>query len=424
MAPDISLTWQPPRVNLQRLFELRNLALVGQCATIAVASLWLGIVLPLSALGLVMALLALFNGITWLRLRIGGPVGHGEFFAQLCADVVALTALLYLSGGPTNPFVSLYLLPLTIAAAALPGAYAWAMAMLTVACYSFLLAFFFALAPQQQDPELSFSLHVFGMWLTFVVSAGLIAGFVGRMSATLRQRNEMLARSREAALRNERLVALGALAAGAAHELGTPLATMAVIIREMQNECGRNPVLAEDLATLRSQVGLCKDIITRIVADAGANRAEGGALEPLDRLLEQGIARWQAMRPGVTVHFKGDGLSPAPEVLNDHTLSQALLSLYDNAADASPQEVEVQAYWDSDTLRLAVLDRGPGVSPEVASRAGQAFFTTKPEGDGLGLFLARTVLERFGGSVRLNNREGGGACTELVLPLAQLSPRS
>ncbi len=165
-------------------------------------------------------------------MRRGGPVGDAELFFELLADVGCLTALLYLSGGSTNPFVSLYLLPLTIAAAALPARYAWSMAGLTVTGYTLLLFFFRPLGHDQSMHSSAFNLHILGMWITFLVSAMLIASFVTTMSASIRVRDRELAAARERALRDEQVLALGTFAAGAAHELGTPLATIAVLSRE------------------------------------------------------------------------------------------------------------------------------------------------------------------------------------------------
>ena len=171
-----------------------------------------------------------------MRLRRKLPVSSVEFFAQLMVDVFALTALLYFSGGSTNPFISLYLLPLTIAAAALPWAYTWVMAAITISCYTLLLFYYVPLPHDHEEHNSEFNLHVSGMWLAFVLSTVLIAWFVVKMGISIRERDKDLASAREQALRNEQLIALGTLAAGAAHELGTPLATMAIVSGELQDE--------------------------------------------------------------------------------------------------------------------------------------------------------------------------------------------
>ncbi len=410
-------------VNLRRLLLLRNIAILAQVSTVVLAVYALGIVLPLSPLlGTIAGLLGV-NALTWLRLRRPWPVSEGELFAQLSLDVAALTVLLYFSGGSTNPFVLLYLLPITLSAAALPGFYTWAMAGVTIACYS-LLMFFYVPLPNGHAAHggvSAFGLHVFGMWLGFVASAALIAYFVVKMGETLRARDHALATLRENELRNERIIALATLAAGAAHELGTPLSTVAVLAKEL--ECDAPDTDSRDrLRVLREQVDRCKHILSTLSASAGQTRAEAGRSLPLDAYLEEVIARFRDLRPAATVQHTSDGPRPAPVIVTEQTLSQAIMNILNNAADASPQSVEMTARWTAQALTLEVCDRGPGLPATVQARAGKVVFTTKEAGQGmgLGLFLAHATLNRFGGEVHLYNREGGGACTRLSLPLASL----
>ncbi|MEE9222711.1 MAG: sensor histidine kinase, partial [Nitrosomonadaceae bacterium] len=230
------LSQSPLSKNLQRLFLLRSIAIVVQCLTFAAVHWVLEMPLPWTEMVTVVIFLAVLNFATWLRLRRNWPVSSIEFFAQILIDVFALGALLYFSGGSTNPFVSLYLLPLTITAAALPWAYTWVMAAITISCYSLLLFYYVPLPHDHSEHNSEFNLHVFGMWLAFVLSTVLIAWFVVKMGISIRERDKNLSQAREQALRDEQLIALGTLAAGAAHELGTPLSTMAVVSRELQKD--------------------------------------------------------------------------------------------------------------------------------------------------------------------------------------------
>jgi two-component system sensor histidine kinase RegB len=262
------------------------------------------------------------------------------------------------------------------------------------------------------------------MWLNFLVSAVIICGFVVRMASAIRRRDAQLAKQKEDALRNERIVALGTLAAGAAHALGTPLSTMAVVLGEMADEHGQTPQLATDIATLRAQVARCKQTITRMVAASGQARAEGGSALPVDEFIHATLERWQLTRPSVRIMQTIDGITPGPSIVTEQTIEQAITNLLDNAADASSQNVELDCRWDDERLYLEIRDRGPGLSAELEARIGHGFFTTKPagEGNGIGLLLARATVERLGGLIRLRAREGGGAVTQLELPLAALSP--
>lgn len=404
-------------INLRRLILIRVIAIAGQALTVAFAVASLHMSLPLRPLVLILAAMAVVNLFTWLRLRRPWPIRDAELFAQLALDVLALTALLYYTGGSTNPFAPLYLLPLTLTAAALTRTYTWAMAGLTVTCYSALLFVYVPLPGTHAVHGEEFQLHVVGMWLGFLLSAGLIAWFAVKMAATLRSRDRLVNAMREQELTHERVLALGTLATGAAHELGTPLSTMAVLVKDLTPG---KAVATETLSILRNQIARCKEILSSLSAAAGQVRAEAGSSRPLDAWLEELMQRWQSLRPGVPVRTHFDGTRPSPRIVAEQTLAQAITNILNNAADASPAAVEVSGHWTEDELVLEIADRGSGLAPEIMNRAGEPFLSTKGEGLGLGLFLAYTTFNRFGGAVRLLARAGGGTLCRLTLPLAAL----
>jgi len=407
----------PGHSQLRRLVALRSMAVTAQLLTLAAVWKILELELDWQPMLLTIAALAAINLYSWLRLRSGKPVPNMELFGQLCVDVLALSILLYYSGGSTNPFVSLYLLPLVIAAATLPGRYTWGMAALTSACYSVLMFYYLPLPHNHQhDGDSAFNAHVVGMWLGFVFSTVVVAYFVVQMAQAVRNRDETLARVREEILRNERIVALGTQAAGAAHELGTPLSTMSVVIGELQREAEARPAWRDALAILGEQVCGCKRILDKILANAQGSGAS--SLQPADRLIAEVLDEWQLLRPTAQYQFHSNGVQPAPLINVDVTLRAALMNLLNNAADAAPQTMEIYAHWDAKNFTLEIHDQGSGLSKEVETKAGSAFFTTKTEGRGLGLFLANATIERMGGSVRLFNRETGGATTEIILPIS------
>ncbi len=412
---------------------------------------WLQIPLEVVPMATIIALLAAINLFTQWRLDRGEPVSEREVFAHLLIDVGALGALLYFAGGSANPFVSLFLLPPTLAAAMLPARQAWAMAGITLAAYTFLIFWKLPLPPPQGDlaqfdvllaratggatehaiHSSGFALHVLGMWLNFVISVGVVAFFLTRMAAALKDRERELAAAREAVLRDEQILSLGTLAAGAAHQLGTPLATMAVVIRELELNHGGNAELKEDLLLLREQVDRCKQTISQILASAGQNRDGSPPSMALDAYLHHLLDDWQVIRPHALLDVTLEGEQPAPLIAADRTLEQAILNLLDNAADANAASAEAlrfAASWDSESCRVEIFDRGPGLKAEARQRLGEAFFTTKATGRertgglGIGLFLSNATLERFGGQVELFNRNDpqGGTCTRVTLPLARL----
>jgi two-component system sensor histidine kinase RegB len=436
------LATQTGHSHLRRLILLRCGAILAQFATLFLVHRFLSPDFAwLPMLGAV-CFLTLVNALTWWRLSFDYPVGNLELFLQLSMDVLVLTVLLYYGGGSTNPFVSLYLLPLVIAAATLPRRDTWGMAALTLACYSLLMVWYVPLptgsghaqhesaAMQQMDHmhhhmdatpaadtaasplEDAFNTHVLGMWLGFVFSAVVVAYFAVEMTRAVRIRDAQLTRVREETLRNERIVALGTQAAGAAHELGTPLSTMSVIIGEMRRECTA-PEQQDNLVILDEQVRNCKRILDSLLSHAQETSSELS----VDEFIRYVLDEWQLLRPTVHYIFQVSGIQPSPRLRADPALRSALLNLLNNAADASPDEMDILLRWDSVNITLEIRDHGPGLTPEAAARAGSAFFTTKQEGRGLGLFLANATIERLGGNVRLSNREGGGATTEVVLPL-------
>ncbi len=413
----------PGHSQLRRLVALRNMAIAAQLATLAAVWKILELALDWQPMLLAIAALGIINLFSWLRLNSSRPVANPELFAQLGIDVIALSILLYYGGGSTNPFVSLYLLPLVIAAATLPARLTWGMAALTTACYSLLMVYYIPLPHNHHDhnSDSAFNTHVLGMWLGFVISAVVVAYFVVRMAQAVRSRDETLARVREEILRNERIVALGTQAAGAAHELGTPLSTMAVVIGELRHDMAdAPPALGDNLSILDEQVRGCKRILDKIMTNA---QDIGTAMpRPVDKLIAEVLDEWQLLRPTAQYRYDSSGAPPVPRISADVTLRAALMNLLNNAADASPQPVEIRSHWDSSNFTLEIRDQGAGLSEEAELKAGSAFFTTKTAGRGLGLFLANATIERMGGSVRLFNREEGGATTELTLPLLGANP--
>ncbi len=407
--------------NLRRLFWLRG-AMVAFLASVALLLHFLHIPLPLLPVGIALGGMLLLNGITWLRLRHAGHAGEGEILLQLLADLAALTVLFYFTGGYSNPFAWMYLLPVAVAAVALRARHVWLLALLAMACYSLLVFFHVPLSHLHVHTlaGAGLDIHLVGMWLGFLVSAGLVAVFVTRIGQNLREYDRLVAEAREKALESERMLALGTLAAAAAHELGTPLATIAVTAGELAEELHDRPQPAASLALIRAQVARCKEILTSITAAAGQERAVHG--QPLDVFLDHTIARWRDLRPDTSVACTLSGSIPAPTIVGDRTLGQALANLLDNAADAAATRLEIRGQWDAGELHLDIVDDGPGLAPEVAARVGAPFFTTKQEhGMGLGLYLARTILGRLGGSVSLENHAAGGAITRVRLPLHALA---
>ncbi len=417
-GPALGFMQGSARHNLQQLVVMRNVAIAAQALTIVVAHRGLALELPIGAMASIISALALFNALTWRRASSDRPVTDKELMFQLLVDIGALSLLLALAGGGTNPFIGMLLLPLAITAACLPWTYTWVVALITVGCYSLLVLFFRPLF-LVGDEARYLQLLVAGMWVNYAVTAGMIAHFVARISMALRRGERQFASRRENELCTEHLVRIGVLAAGAAHELAQPLSTMAVVIREMDRRCQSDEDLRSMLQSVTSQLRNCQDTLGSLLS-YGRTTFDGntGALA-LDRFVRDVLEAFEARRPDTKARLVVETSGPSPTIHHDLALRQAILNLLGNAADVSPKWVEVRLGWDAEVLRIAVRDRGPGIPKEMQNQIGKLFFTTKENGagNGLGLALARTAVTRLGGSLELRNEAAGGACAEIQLPL-------
>lgn len=416
---------QTGKTHLSRLLLLRGIVLGGAAAAAVFAERIMGAAFPLPPLLIALAAMAFLNLATWLRLRWASSVSDKEFLFQVAADVVGLTVALYFAGGAANPFTLLYLLPVSLMVAALPQRhYVWGTVLLATLCYTVLLV----ISPTWQSGRVDhvagvFDLHALGMWLGFVLSSCLIAFFALSMQEQLRERDRILSEIRDKQARDQRLVELGTLAAGAAHELGTPLATMAVVASELEHEFNDDPVVAARARLIRDQIRRCKRSLSVLSANAGQATAASGDIQPIDEFLGALVAEWRGSRSGALgVRVVVDGVKPIPTVLCDRTISQAIVNILNNAADVSPQGVEIEGHWSAHELILEIRDRGPGFAPDASRQAGRALFTTKADtgGLGIGLLLAYSTISRLGGHVDVYSRAGGGTTTRIRLDLASL----
>lgn len=403
---------------LRYLLWLRLFALGAQVAVLVVLHLSRQLVLPVTPAFSVVAGMGLITLWCFYYLQRGKVINELFFFFQLVIDVTALTVFLYFTGGATNPFAPLFLLPVVISAATLPARNTWLIAAIAAVGYTGLM-FFHVPLHIHGVAENDFKIHIWGMWIGFLLAAVLVAYFVSQIGATLKRHDRELARARETALRNEQILALGTLAAGTAHELGTPLSTMAVIAKELENINDENSELVQDLKLLREQIDRCKSILARMASDAGQLQADSGRCMPIDQYLQELITDWSVTHPDRVVSAGYDGETPAPSIIADRTLTQAIINILDNAAEVSKETLNMNVSWNNEELCISVRDHGPGLEPEIAQKIGQPFNTTKqPEnGMGLGLFLAHTTLDRLGGRLQLANANDGGNMAEIILPL-------
>lgn len=404
---------------LLQLTYIRIVTLFGQSAALLFALYALHAQIDVWMLVLTLAVLALLNLFTYARLHSPWPVTETELFSQLTADAVLYGALIYQTGGATNPFIFLLLIPLLICAATLSWRFTALMAVLVVFLYSSLLHYYLPILPLDSGHLHAalnlLDLHITGMWLNFLLTVLLVTWFISRIQLTLRHQEQHLTVERERRIQDQQLLALATMAAGTAHELGTPLSTMSVVLKDMALDHQDDAELREDIALLQQQVAACSERLKQMATSARA--ADQGELLSVTTLLEELLDEWQLMRPQVSYRQQTPSPLPAPQVRATLALRQALMNLLNNAADANPDGIELALSWDSQQIWLRIRDRGPGLPLEQSANLGKPFVTTKGKGLGIGLFLTATTLARQDGEVCLYNHPEGGTLTEVRLPI-------
>jgi two-component system sensor histidine kinase RegB len=419
--PGPAVTPAPARaalVVLPWLVRLRWVSVVALAlAVLAAGTLW-GVHVPVAPIVTLLAALAATNAVLAFQLRSPDP-SRVVIGGSLLVDSLLLTGILYFVGGPMNPFSTVYLVGITLAAVTLGHRWAVALAGVSVALYA--LTFFWHQPLHYMDAasaEHTLTLHLAGMWVALSAAAGLIAHFVGRVSEALAQREAELDDARAATARSERLAALLSLGAGAAHELATPLSTIRTASAELERAAGGSaePVSAEYLRVIRREIDRCTHVLDQMSGRAASASAADSEIA-VARLVEDVRARVgdaRARRLDVALPA-----APRPIAAPAEPLRQAVVALVQNAFDASsPGQPVLLKVEQSGGVRLEVVDHGHGMPPETAARAGEPFFTTKPYGAGLGLglFLARAFADQMGGTLTVQSNVGHGTSVVLELP--------
>jgi two-component system sensor histidine kinase RegB len=408
--------------NMRQLVTLRWIAVAGQLLTILFVRFVLHFDLPLMPMGLAMAAAVVLNLASmplygWQR----GP--NAQLFCAMLFDVGLLTVQLYLSGGATNPFIELYLLQVVLGAVLLDRWSSWTIVGVTACCFATLTVRYRPLVLPAGYGGSFFELYTIGSLLCFALIATLLVLFMTRITTNLQGRDTHLADLRQQAAEEDHIVRMGLLASGAAHELGTPLASIAVILADWRRMpvLARAPGLLAEIGEMQAEVQRCKRIVTGILLAAGEARGEAPEIVSLHRFLDGIVDDWRALHPGVEVDYVAR-VGDNPQIVSDPALKQVIANILDNAAEASPDWIGFRGERSGDHLVLAVRDRGPGFSAERIAGFGKPYQSSKAEpGHGLGLFLAVNVVRKLGGTASVANRDLGGAEVTLTLPLAAIA---
>lgn len=409
------------RPRLTTLIRVRWLAIAGQTAAVMFVALYLQF--PF-AVGVCFALIAVS---AWLNLYLAFrfPASHrlnpAAASIGLGFDILQLAGLLYLTGGVQNPFAILMIVPVIISATSLSARHTLALAVLVVACTS-VLAIRHEPLPWYPGETMNLPLiYVAGIWCAIVSALGFTGVYAYRIAEEARQLGDALTATELVLQREQHLTALDGLAAAAAHELGTPLATIALVIKEMQrSHAGRpdsDPALVEDIALLQSQAARCREILQRLTSLSSENEEHMSRL-PLSSLIEEVIAPHRNFGIALEV-AKNEGPKPEPVVRRNPGLLYGLGNLVENAVDFARERVNVTWGWTDAQVSVTIQDDGEGFKPEILDRIGEPYMTSRDGthngggGLGLGLFIAKTLLERSGAQIAFHNRSGPGQGAEV-----------
>lgn len=404
------------RVTLRTLILIRWIAVTGQLTTVLAVHYGLGLELPIGPVLAAIGASVLLNLAALAQRKARPRLADRDASLYLGYDILQLSLLLYLTGGLQNPFAVLILAPLTVAAAILPRNSVIGLATLALVCLTLLALWRFPLPWPSGDLVLP-PLFSIGVWLALSLSAIFITAYVWNVAQEARRITDALAASQMALAREQKLSALGALAAAAAHELGTPLGTISLVAKELAREIPPDDPLAEDIALLQSQAVRCRDILAEL---SRKPEAEGG--EPYDRLTLRALLE-AAATPHALPHISlvieeraadagaavaGDAPA-APMIRRSPEIIHGLGNIVQNAMQFARREVRLRAEWSATALTVTVIDDGPGFPPGLLSRIGEPYISSRSEGMGLGIFIAQTLLERTGAHVRFANHRSGGA---------------
>lgn len=405
-------------LNFSWLIKLRWSSIAGQVATFLGVYFLLDIAVPLRPLFAVVGFQLATNVGCALWFRREVPVYEWHLAAVMALDIALLTAMLYFTGGQSNPFSFLYLVNIALAAVVLHAMWTWMLVALALLSFGLLPVVGSWPLPLGHLPlgEIA-TIQQQGMWVAFGVAAGFIVHFLWRITGALSRRDQELSEARRQAARQQRVTSLASLAAGAAHELATPLGTIALIAKELERQMdGADAEVLEDVRLIREQVGRCRSILDQMSGGAGPSGADLIETVSIVELIDEATTGLRDS-PEIDVEIEG-GLGAMAFQLPPRALAQAVRNLITNAQDASDSPVTVRATERGGELVIEVIDRGSGMPSAVLDRVGEPFYTTKDpgEGMGLGLFLTRTVIEGLSGRLDIHSTHGAGTRVVVTIP--------
>ncbi|MDI1263749.1 MAG: ActS/PrrB/RegB family redox-sensitive histidine kinase [bacterium] len=421
---DLDFRQSHRNIRLDTILRLRWLAALGQLTAIFVVAQGLEFdvpIIPCISIVAVAAMLNLTLQIVFNPMQRLEPVYAAALFAL---NIVELAGLLFLTGGLQNPFSFLFLGPVLISATVLPIRLTAAIGVLAIACASLLVYFHLPLPWDGDDPLVLPPIYLFGVWLSIVLAIAVTSLYAFQATEEARKLSDALAATELVLTREQHLTQIDGLAAAAAHELGTPLSTIFLIARELEKTSEGDGHLAADLRTLREQAQRCRDILAKIT-----QLSSSGApfdVMPLSTLIEEAVAPHRDFGVAIKVRL-AVAAAREPVIARNPAILYGVGNILENAVDFARTTVEVNAWWNADTVEIVISDDGPGIAPDILKRIGEPYLSRRRSTDeaqnertglGLGVFIARTLLERTGARVSFSNRTfpDHGAVVQIVWP--------
>jgi two-component system, sensor histidine kinase RegB len=421
MSDDAATDFREPRphVRLDTILRLRWLAVLGQLATIFVVEQGLDFDLPLIPCLMVIAFSATVNIVLQIAFNPMRRLEPKHAAGLLALMIAELDALLFLTGGTENPFVILVLAPALIAATALPPRLTLALAAFAAASAT-VLTFWHLPLPWAEGNPLDIPItYTIASWIATLVAIGVTSLYAFQATEQSRKLSDALAAAELVLTREQHLTQIDGLAAAAAHELGTPLSTITLIVREIEKSLDPASPIAADVRMLREQTQRCRDILTKLTqlsADAPFDRMR------ISALVEEAVAPHRGFGIAIRIRQTAPGKSE-PVTRRNPAVLYGLGNILENAVDFARETVEVDAWWDSRNVEIVIADDGPGIAPDILRKIGEPYLSRRPAdsgsgGLGLGVFIARTLLERSGAKVSFRNRifPAHGAIVHVMWP--------
>lgn len=407
-------------VNLYRLLLLRNILGIFELFIVIIANHFFFISLKTTVFLIIISLMAGMNVATWQWIKSGKKCDLKLFLFQLIFDITCFSILMYFSGGAENPFIGLYILYIAISSTVLKSLYVWIVSTYSAIWYTVLLFFYSPLIITGYATILGLDPMVFGMWLRFLVTAFFISYFVVQMVKNIHARDAIINKKNQEDLHNQYVVSIGLMAASSAHELSTPLTSINLLVNELEDTISPNSEQQELFDIIKSQIFRCRELLDNMLITSGKSFTKNAQNIKVRTYLNNIIEYLSKTSKNISINLTFPPAFDRIEILNDSLLTQALTEILNNALDASSEDINLIVALSNDTLIFEVQDRGAGMPDFVQKNINHPGFSSKPQGHGLGLYLAKSAIQKMNGCIEFGNMQPKGSKVTIKIPINEL----